>query len=625
MKVSVSLRTLCVFLRLGLLALAFICLFYAPASAQTCGANCTVVYAGDDADDLCYTRDHTTCPGGNFSLTISFGQTVDFFQPVGVASFDAHTATSGTCGVNPPHTCTPDGNFRAPGSGNMVNGTDYPVAFNGGALGIGSHPFFCTPHGFSMTTGTITVIADATSTSVVRSSGPNPSIVGQSVQFKATVSNTIIPGTIPTGGVTFEDFGVPISSNLPLDGAGSATFTTTSLASGTRSITAVYTPDVTTFSGSNSNASPLSQLVEDFSITISNPAGAASPGGNYDYTGTLSAIDSYPNSVNITCQGSTPGTCALLTPANPVPMGSGFTVRASNPSAAPIFSFNIQGIGTSTPTVTHAFPVTLNVGSFNLGTPNPSTVTAVQGNPSNTTAFQVSALGGFSGEVDMSCPAPPPGVTCIFSNGSATQALFLGVGQTINDTLTLNTSSSLAAGPYTVTMQAAPLSGTSQTQDVSLTESSATQANTFIYFGDTPDGQTQHNVNPPHTLLLDSPLNFNVSAYNEDVANANGVTLVLVFTEPFKSASATPGGTCTNTSSVEITCDLGIITPSAPWIKTVSFSIVPFPGRSLDFAAILSESNKNATAKPTHLSWTTFYRYRPMLRPGQKPGNTNPK
>src|SRR5260370_7961236 len=226
----------------------------------------------------------------------------------------------------------------------------------------------------------------------------------------------------------------------------------------------------------------------------------------------------------------------------------------------------------------------------------------------------------------MSCPAPPAGMTCIFSNGSATQALFLGVGQTINDTLTLNTSSSLAVpGPYTITVQAAPLSGPSQTHDVSLTESTAVQANAHIYFGDTPNGQTEHDVNPPHILLLHSPLTLKASAYNEDVANATGVTVVLVFAEPFKSASATPGGTCINTSSVEITCDLGTITSASPWIKTVSFSIVPFPGRTLNFAAILSESNKNATPNPTHLSWTTFYRYRPMVLPGQKPGNTNPK
>src|SRR5260370_10474111 len=126
--------------------------------------------------------------------------------------------------------------------------------------------------------GSIPMIA-ATNTMrpVTRTSGPNPSVAGQSRQFKTTVSNNIIPGTIPTGGVTFKDFGVPITANLPLDGTGSATLTTTSLAGGNHSITAVYTPDGTNFSGSNSNASPLFPDVQDFSLTITHPSGAALP------------------------------------------------------------------------------------------------------------------------------------------------------------------------------------------------------------------------------------------------------------------------------------------------------------------------------------------------------------
>src|SRR5260370_39501578 len=74
MKISASLRTLCVFLRLGLLALAFICLVHAPASAQTCGANCTVVYAGDDGDNYCFTKNHTACPGGNMIFCKEIGR-----------------------------------------------------------------------------------------------------------------------------------------------------------------------------------------------------------------------------------------------------------------------------------------------------------------------------------------------------------------------------------------------------------------------------------------------------------------------------------------------------------------------------------------------------------------------
>src|SRR5260370_17078761 len=509
MKISAPLRNLCVFLRLGLLALAFICLVHTPASAQTCtGPNCKVVYAGDESDNICFTTDHTACPGGSLSVTISFGQTIDFFQPLGVGSLDAHTATSGTSTGFCPTNCTPDGKFNKPGSGNMVVGTDYKVNFDGTAgLGSGTYTFYWTPPGNPMT-GTITVIADTTPTGpVTRTSGPNPSVAGQSLQFKTTVSNNIIPGTIPTGGVTFEDFGVPITANLLLDGTGSATLTTTSLAGGNHSITAVYTPDVN-FSGSNSNASHLSQDVQDFSITISNPAGAALPcpggppcpaGESYDYNGTLAPIHGYTGSATISCQGSAPSSCLLVSPANPVAMNTPFTIRASHTSAASTpFSFSIQGIATPTPTLPPTFPVTLNVASFNFAALSPNTVSVVQGNPSSPMAFQISSLGSFSGEVDMSCVSPPSGVTCLFSNGSSTQPLLLSPGQTINDTLTLNTTNSVAVSSYPITVQATPVAspGNFQQRTVTLNEiAGVNTVKTILYFGAWLAGQTDQPLN----------------------------------------------------------------------------------------------------------------------------------
>jgi hypothetical protein len=77
-------------------------------------------------------------------------------------------------------------------------------------------------------------------------------------------------------------------------------------------------------------------------------------------------------------------------------------------------------------------------------------------------------------------------------------------------------------------------------------------------------------------------------------------------------------------SSMEISCSLGTITATAPWIKTITFNVTADTSRTLDFNAVLSESNINLST-PTVLPGTVPVRYRPMLRPGLLPGNTNPK
>ena len=92
-------------------------------------------------------------------------------------------------------------------------------------------------------------------TATALTSSPNPSTVGQSVTFTATVTDEI--GVVPTGTVTFRNGGSVLGTQT-LNSAGVATLTTSSLATGTPSITAEYGGDVD-FNGSVS--SPLTQTV----------------------------------------------------------------------------------------------------------------------------------------------------------------------------------------------------------------------------------------------------------------------------------------------------------------------------------------------------------------------------
>jgi subtilase family serine protease len=111
---------------------------------------------------------------------------------------------------------------------NLSVGTDsITVVYNGNAEFTGS-----TSSALSQT-----VKKDGTRTTVV--SSMNPSVSGHAVTFTARVTASA-PGTkIPTGKVNFDDGSTLLGSGT-LSASGQATFTTSTLAGGTHSITAVY-------------------------------------------------------------------------------------------------------------------------------------------------------------------------------------------------------------------------------------------------------------------------------------------------------------------------------------------------------------------------------------------------
>jgi subtilisin family serine protease len=104
----------------------------------------------------------------------------------------------------------------------------------------------------------VTNASPATTTTLT--SSPNPSTLGQSVAFTASVTSN---SGIPTGAVTFKDGSTSVGSSN-LDASGNATFNTAGLAVGLHSIVASYAGD-TTFTASDSSA--YSQTVNKSSST----------------------------------------------------------------------------------------------------------------------------------------------------------------------------------------------------------------------------------------------------------------------------------------------------------------------------------------------------------------------
>lgn len=155
-------------------------------------------------------------------------------------------------------------------------------------------------------------------TTTTVTSSLNPSLLGQSVTFTATVSSA---GGTPTGTVQFKDGSTNLGTAVTLNGSGQATVTTSSLTAGTHTITAIYSgstffvtstgtlsPDQTVtnrpvikFSAPNYNVNESGKFV---TITV-NRSGDTSPAVNVDYA---TPDDSSATSV-VPC--STPGGVAI--------------------------------------------------------------------------------------------------------------------------------------------------------------------------------------------------------------------------------------------------------------------------------------------------------------------------
>ena len=116
-------------------------------------------------------------------------------------------------------------------------------------------------------------IIPANSSSTSLTSSVNPSLLGASVTFTATVTG---PGGTPTGSVTFYDGASPLGSNALA--SGTATLSTSALTAGSHSISAVYSGDA---NYATSTSSTLSQAVSAQTAYVSG-AGVDSGGCQRD-------------------------------------------------------------------------------------------------------------------------------------------------------------------------------------------------------------------------------------------------------------------------------------------------------------------------------------------------------
>ena len=276
------------------------------------------------------------------------------------------------------------------GTGTLINGI---ASFTTSALSVGSHTITTSYGGdstFAGGTGSLTgnpqvITAIATTTTVA--SSQNPSVVGQSVTFTATVTPTSGSGT-PTGTVTFLDGGSQIGTGTLTNGV--ASFATSALNVGSHTITTSYGGD-STFTGGTGSLTGNPQVVNQATSAISTAVFDAANGDPWSAAETAGA--SAYDTATVTGNGITPtGTVSYSFFANGSCVGAAAAIdqvslvggaapssSATGPLQAGSYSFQAaySGDGDYTSSVSACEPFAVSAPSPGVTKPSPPPTTTV--------------------------------------------------------------------------------------------------------------------------------------------------------------------------------------------------------------------------------------------------------
>jgi hypothetical protein len=183
----------------------------------------------------------------------------------------------------------------------------------------------------------------------------------------------------------------------------------------------------------------------DFTLSASPPSQTVNPGNSTTYTVTVTPLNSFSGTVNLTVSGCPSNTTCTLNPASvTLPPTQTSTLTVQTTSSTPVGTFTLTITGTRG-TLTHTTTVNLIVAvpDFSLSA-SPSSQAILPG--SNTSySVTVNPLNGYTNTVSLTLSGCPTGATCSISPSS--------VGPPYNaSTLSVTTTIAIAPGNYTITI-----------------------------------------------------------------------------------------------------------------------------------------------------------------------------
>ena len=442
-------------------------------------------------------------PAGANTITASYGGSPQFVassnsfaQQVNQSGAATSTTVSGTpnpstVGQTVTFTATVTSASGTPtGSVDFTEGTTdfgtFPLNASGQAtvqistLALGSHTIaatFIANGSFatsSNTTPQVVNSAPAAPTSTTVSGTPNPSTVGQTVTFTATVSSS---SGIPTGSVDFTE-GTTDFGTFPLNASGQATVQVSSLALGTHTITATFIGNASFATSSNTtpqlvNAVPPATT----STTVSGTPNPSTVGQTVTFTATVTTGSGIPTgSVDFTEGATNFGTATLNGSGQASVQVSSLALGTHTITATFIANASFATSSNTTPQLVNAAPPATTSTTVS-GTPNPSTV----GQTVTFTATVTTGSGIPTGSVDFTEGATNFGTATLNGSGQASvQVSSLALGtHTITATFIANASFATSSNTTPQLVNAAPPATTSTTVSGTPNPSTVGQTVTF--------------------------------------------------------------------------------------------------------------------------------------------------
>lgn len=230
-----------------------------------------------------------------------------------------------------------------------VSGNVAQLVVGPGVLTLGAHSLTAKYLGdgnFLASTSSVlneSVTAAPTTTSL--STSVSPSVVGKSVTFTASVSSASA-GTL-AGTVKFFVDGSSTASASKTLSAGTAAFSTSSLAVGTHTVVATFISSSGNFLGSTSNT--LTQAISDFAVAVSPSSITVARSHSGSTTVTVSSIEGFTGDAALSCSGGTAKiSCSVSTSSVTLdginPQSATVTVTVAGNAATGSHTLTLQGV-----------------------------------------------------------------------------------------------------------------------------------------------------------------------------------------------------------------------------------------------------------------------------------------
>jgi hypothetical protein len=308
---------------------------------------------------------------------------------------------------------------------------------------------------FTGSSGAMDQLVDKTATSLTLTSSLNPSNFGQSVTFTVTINSTSATGT-----VSFFD-GTTLLAVQSSISAGVATFSTSNLAVGDHTITAVYSGDashapsnasLTAHLGQNGNPQVVNQVTPgNIDFTLSATPTSVTYGDLITLNATVTSTFGTPTGSVSFYLGTSPsgtflGTAPIANGLASLPV-SNYLSNVDIPPGTPVaFTAHYSGDATFNPATSNTFNETINKAPVTISlvseSPNPS----FYGETINLTATVASLLSIPTDSGNSPVGIPPMGTVTFYIDDTP------GSPVTLVDGVATLSVSNLSVGPHTITV-----------------------------------------------------------------------------------------------------------------------------------------------------------------------------